>query len=502
MKITISYPPAESKKGIALLAQNRQFQWANTPWTAYPMVPASAASLLKREGFEVFWDDAVNEGLNYENWKRRILAEKPDVVAIEAKTPVIKKYWKVIDGLKAFLPDTRVVLMGDHVTALPEESLQNCLVDYVLTGGDFDFLLLNLANHLTKGQALESGWYFREDGKVKNTGRFSLKHDLNSLPFINRELTNWKLYAYKNSNYLRTPGSYTMIGRDCWWRRLASQGGFGCTFCSWTSTFPQWRVGSAQRLLDEIGQLIRLGVREVFDDTGTFPIGPWLKDFCEGMIQRGYNKKIYFGCNMRPNAIQDQETYNLMGRAGFRFILYGLESANQKSLDRLNKGEKEGDIIQAVKMAKRAGLAPHVTCMVGYPWETKDEAKKTIDLTRWLFKQGYIDTLQATIVIPYPGTAFFQEAKENGWLKTLDWDRYDMREPILKTEMPDEEILALTRGLFKTIFTPQFIFRKLKEGLSSRDKFKTYIWFTIKFFSKLLDFRGNSRGKHDDKKTV
>ena len=380
--------------------------------------------------------------------------------------------------------------MGDHVTALPQESLENSRVDYVLTGGDYDFLLLNLARHLTKNEDLGPGWWWREGDRIKNTGKFVLGHDLGSLPLVDRELTQWKLYAYKNSNYLRTPGSYTMIGRDCWHRRPDGQGGFGCTFCSWTSTFPQWRVGSPQKLLDEIGELIKLGVKEVFDDTGTFPIGRWLKDFCQGMIQRGYDKKIYFGCNMRPNAIQDQETYDRMGRAGFRFILYGLESANQKSLDRLNKGEKEGDVIKATRMAKKAGLNPHVTCMVGYPWETKKEAQKTVELTRWLFKQGYIDTMQATIIIPYPGTQLFAQAEKEGWLKTKDWDRYDMREPILKTEMTDGEVLALARGLFQTIFTPQFIFRKIKEGLSNRDKFKTYVWFTIKFFSKLRDFWG------------
>jgi radical SAM superfamily enzyme YgiQ (UPF0313 family) len=177
-----------------------------------------------------------------------------------------------------------------------------------------------------------------------------------------------------------------------------------------------------------------------------------------------------------------------MARAGFRFILYGLESANQESLDKLNKGETSQDIVKGVQMAKRAGLTPHVTCMVGYPWETKLEAKKTIDLTRWLFKEGYIDSLQATIVIPYPGTALFKEAEEKGWLKTKDWDQYDMKEPVLITAMSDEEVLSLVANLYKSIFSVNFIFRKLKEGLSSPDIFSYYLRLSLKFFSKLKDF--------------
>ena len=483
MKISISYPPIESSKGIPLLAQNRQFQWAGSPWTAYPVIPASAATLLKKAGFEVFWDDAINENLKYEDWKKRISAEKPDVIVMETKTPVIKKHWQIINQIKFENPKSKIVLMGDHVTALPQESMDNCRADYILTGGDYDFMLLNLANHLTKRETLEPGWWFRDNGDLKNTGKFLSNHDLNFLPFIDRELTKWRLYAFKNSNFSLVPGTFTMIGRDCWWRKE-----HGCTFCSWTGIFPEWRTGTPSKLLDEIGELINLGIKEVFDDTGTFPIGKWLEDFCQGMIKRGYNKKIRMGCNMRANAITDQKTYDLMAKAGFRFILYGLESANQESLDKLNKGETSQDIVRGAQMAKKAGLAPHVTCMVGYPWETKLEAKKTIDLTRWLFKEGYIDSLQATIVIPYPGTALFKEAEEKGWLKTKDWDQYDMKEPVLITAMSDEEVLSLAASLYKSIFSVNFIFRKLKEGLSSPDIFSYYWRLSLKFFSKLKDF--------------
>ncbi|MDP2930595.1 MAG: radical SAM protein, partial [bacterium] len=455
-------------------------------WTAYPMVPASAATLLKQAGFEVFWDDAVNEGLNFEQWEKRLLKENPDIIVIETKTPVVKKHWQIINKFKIQNSKSKIVLMGDHVTALPEESLRNSQVDYVLTGGDYDFLLLNLANHLAKGEALEPGWWLRsgEPGRtITTTGPFVLNHDLNFLPFIDRELTRWKLYAYENSNFSRVPGTFTMAGRDCWWRKSG-----GCSFCSWTTIFPQFRVVRPEKLLDEIGQLIKMGIKEVFDDTGTFPVGAWLEEFCQGMISRGYNKKICFGCNMRANAIPNQETYDLMGQAGFRFILYGLESANQATLDRLNKGENPEDIVKAVDMAKKAGLEPHVTCMVGYPWETKQEAEKTLNLARDLFRRGLIDSLQATIVIPYPGTALFNEAEKQGWLLTNNWDLYDMSRPVLRTEMSAEEISGLIKDFYKAILTPKFIFRKLADGFSNPRIFLYYLRLTKKFFSKIKDF--------------
>jgi radical SAM superfamily enzyme YgiQ (UPF0313 family) len=107
--------------------------------------------------------------------------------------------------------------------------------------------------------------------------------------------------------------------------------------------------------------------------------------------------------------------------------------------------------------------------MFGYPWETKDEALKTVNTARYLLKKGYAKTWQVTIVIPYPGTKLFEQAKQNGWLKTEDWDRYDMREPILKTPMKDEEVMEIVQGLYKVAFDPEFIVRKVVGIRSFKD---------------------------------
>jgi radical SAM superfamily enzyme YgiQ (UPF0313 family) len=189
-----------------------------------------------------------------------------------------------------------------------------------------------------------------------------------------------------------------------------------------------------------------------------------------------------------------RKDYQLMARAGFRFLLYGLESASQETVDKLNKGIKVGEIEKELKIARQANqeagghLEPHVTCMVGYPWETKKQAEKTIGMTRDLFDKGLIDTLQATIVIPYPGTALFAECEKGNWLKTKDWNDYDMSRPVMKTPMKDEEILELTQGLYKSFMTPKFLVRKV---LSVReiDDLK-FFWRAGKaVFGHLADFK-------------
>ncbi|MCX5656714.1 MAG: radical SAM protein, partial [Candidatus Omnitrophica bacterium] len=435
----------------------------------YPVVPATAATLLKQAGHEVIWLDCIARGWSYRQFLDFVSKEKPDLIALETKTPVVKQHWQIINDLKGLVTGgwkLVTVLFGDHITALPEESFNNSKVDFILTGGDYDFLLLSLCSALQKLPItnyqlpvtnLEPGIYYRQNGQVKNTGSFQLNHDLNSLPYIDRDLTNWPLYAFKNGNYKRTPGTYIMSGRDCWHRT-----GGGCSFCSWTTTYPEFRARSVENVLNEIGMLIdNYKVREIMDDTGTFPVGDWLKRFCEGMVEGGYNKKIYFDCNMRFGALS-YDDFCLMKKANFRLLLFGVESANQKTLDRINKNLKIEAAIESCRLARKAGLYPHITIMFGYPWETYEDALKTLELGRWLLKKGFAYTVQATLVIPYPGTPLFRECQENSRLRTLDWSSYDMKEPVMKTPIPDEALMRFVQGVYSVAFNPEFIYNRIR----------------------------------------
>ena len=492
MRIVIGYPPIESKKGIPLLSQNRQFQWFHNPTYIYPVVPGLAATMLDKEGFDVTWLDGIAENWNYKKWLLELTKQKPDLLFLETKTPVIKRHWQIINEVKRKIPSLKIVLVGDHVTAIPKESFINSKVDYILTGGDYDFLLLNLAKHLKNKKKLEAGiWYKDEQGNIKNTGKFKLDRDLDKVPFIDRELTKWQLYAYENGNYKRTPGTYIMSGRDCWWRKNG-----GCKFCAWTVLYPEFKTRSVENVLDEIGELIeKFEVKEIMDDTGTFPAGRWLKDFCRGMIKRGYNKKIYFDCNLRFGALS-KEDYKLMAKAGFRFLLYGLESANQKTLDKLNKGIRVDEIEKELRLAREANyevkgnLQPHVTCMVGYPWEDKKQARQTVSLTKSLFSKGLIDTLQATIVIPYPGTRLFKDCERKKLLRTKDWNKYDMSQLVMKTSLGNKEAKEITQGLYKSFLTFGFIFRKIF-SIKSFDDIKFFLRAGKAVFGHLTDFNKN-----------
>jgi len=481
MKISISYPVLESEKGVPLLSQNRQFQWFGTPTFIYPVVAASAITLLRSKGYEVMWDDGIAEQLSYTQWLERLIAFAPDIVAIETKTPVVQRHWDIVNTIKTRC-DTTVVLFGDHVTALPEESMENSQVDYIVTGGDYDFLLAELADAVRDKTDLPQGvWYRDSKGGIQTTGKAELSHDLNALPMIDRDLTNWRLYSKDLGNYKFSPGTHVMAGRDCWWGR--------CSFCSWTTLYPgkTYRTVSVERHLDEIQHLVEdHGVREIFDDSGCFPKGKWLKDFCNGLIERGLHKKAHYGCNMRVGALSDED-WRLLAKANFRFILIGVESVNQNTLNRINKKIKVEQIEQTFKACKAAGLEPHATAMVGYPWETREDAYETVNFVRKMFIDGYLDSMQATIVVPYPGTPLFDEAKSNGWLLTEDWSRYDMRESVWKSPVTDEDVMKMVQDMYKTAMSPRFVFRKLM-SVRSIDDLKFIARAGKKVLSHIYDF--------------
>lgn len=139
---------------------------------------------------------------------------------------------------------------------------------------------------------------------------------------------------------------------------------------------------------------------------------------------------------------------------------------------------------------KKAGLTVHLTMIVGYPWETKEDATHTFGLAKKLMQSGKADLLQATVLVPYPGTPLWKEAKENNWFlfNPLEYERYDMREPVLKIEHGDAKEIAGICGKIYTIFlTPNYVFQRIK-NIRTWNDFKFNLRGVKAVFGHLKDF--------------
>ena len=213
------------------------------------------------------------------------------------------------------------------------------------------------------------------------------------------------------------------------------------------------------------------------------------------MIARGYNKKLRNDCNMRFGRLT-YDDYALMRKAGFRLVLFGVESANQYTLDRFVKALKVEDVEKGAEWAHKAGLDVHLTFMFGHAWEGPAEFVNTVKLARKMLAKGWASTLQCTMTIPYPGTSLFRELKENDGLTTLDWDEYDMRRQITKTPLVSEaEIKKAVREVYRGFFQPQALLRRVCSTRTLFD-FGFYYRGLRSLFGHLLDF-GRTEGKTD-----
>ncbi len=216
------------------------------------------------------------------------------------------------------------------------------------------------------------------------------------LPHADRGFTRFWEFQ-NNGNFKHLPGTYILSANGCWHGR--------CTFC--VEQKQKWEVRPVGDIIHELYKIQKLGIREVFDDSGTFPIDTWLESFCNWKIDENL-ESITMGCNMRLVDID----YAMMKQAGFRMLLFGLESANQFTLDKIQKGTKVEDVKYIIKAAK-AGLEPHIAVMFGYPWETEEDALNTLRVVHYLLRKGYAKTAQASLYKPTENCKGYEDGEPN-----------------------------------------------------------------------------------------
>jgi len=463
MKISISYPPIVNDRGQkAMVSQNRNVQFFKKPTYLLPVTYAQAATTLARDGHEVLWDDGNAQLKTFEKWLDDLVQWNPDIIVFESTTPVMKFYWRTSEVIKERLPRALIVMTGYHSMRRPEETLSNSAVDIVLRSSNVDFVLRRLVEEISKGSPFWrmtlniEGLTIRTGAEeCRSTGNFIQVEPLDNSAIIDRDLVQWKNYAFENGNFLQTPGTYaTSVIRDCMFGK--------CTFCRYNGPDLTFSMMSVQRSLDEYEDLIENhGVREIFDDSGVWYRGRDAREFAQGIIARGLHKKgCYFGLNTRFEYL-DEETIRLLAEANFRFVLLGFEAADDETLQRLNKGYQMEHVERCLQWLTKYGLHPHLTIMVGYYWQTQEQLDLTVRTVKDLMFRGLARTLQVTICTPLDFTPYHQECIDNGVLLTNDYDDHDMSRVIVKTPIPHERYYEAIRQMYSIPFHPRFIARQI-----------------------------------------
>jgi hopanoid biosynthesis associated radical SAM protein HpnJ len=358
-------------------------------WLAQPAALVASSKLV----------DAPAAGLSLEDVLP--LANQYDLAVLHTSSPSFAGDLRVAEALKQQNPSILLGLVGAKVAVEPEGSLlASEAVDFVARE-EFDFTIAEIA----EGRPLETVdgiTYRHRDGQLASTPDRAILEDMDRLAYVTEVYRRDLRVEDYFIGYLKHPYVSLYTGRGC-----RSQ----CTFCLWPQTVGghRYRTRSVEHVLGEMALIPRYfpQVREVFFDDDTFTDDrPRAEEIARGMGRLG----LTWSCNAKANV--PYETLKVMRDNGLRLLLVGYESGNQQILTNIKKGVKQERARQFTKDCHKLGITIHGTFIVGLPGETKETIEETIRFA----KEINPHSLQVSIAAPYPGTALYRQALENGWL--------------------------------------------------------------------------------------
>jgi len=378
----------------------------------YPIWLAYATGVLEQAGFNAKLVDAPAAGRDLQYVLDLVEDLQPHLVVLDTSTPSIYNDVQVAEAIKAVVPETFVVLVGPHVSALPAESLAISPAVNAVARREYEYTLRDLAQVLDGGGDLDSveGLSYRaSDGTIAHNPDRALIKDLDALPFVSevyKRHLRVEDYFYSITRY---PEVTIITGRGCPHR---------CVYCMWPQTLHgrRYRRRSPQNVAEEFEFIQREfpQVKEVFIEDDTLTVNrKHVQRLSEELIRR--NIRIPFTANSRADV--DYDTLRLLKAAGCRLLCVGFESGDQGVLDAMHKGIKVEQFHEFRRAAQKAGILVHGCFMVGNPGETKETMQKTLELAKALNP----DTAQFFPLMVYPGTEAYEWAKRNGYLTTTDF---------------------------------------------------------------------------------
>ncbi len=420
-----------------------------------PLGLAYLAAVLK-ESHEVMVLDALAEGyenekiidkefmrygLSFEDIKKRIATYAPDAVCISClfSSQSINVY-KICEAAKEVNNEIITILGGAHPSAVPDETLSDKNVDFVVIG-EGEFILKKLLGHMEAKENVQEigGIGFKRDGSIWINRRKEYGANLDELPFPYWDIFPLKKYYEINNPHgnpaKRVPFLPVITSRGC---------PFECIFCSVHNVWGRiYRVRSAVNVLSELSYLTdRFGIREILfeDDNLTLDKGRAIGIF-KGIIDKGFG--IVWNA---PNGVAvqtlDGEMLELMKRSGCYSISIGVESGDEYVLKNIiRKPIVLSNIKPIVMQAKKLGLETTAFFVVGFPGETIKNIRNTFRFARSL----NVDTANFFFASPLPGTRLLELFKEKRLVdKNLDYLKLKSDQPYSKTEhLSVERLTAL-----------------------------------------------------------
>ncbi|AKG52812.1 radical SAM domain protein [Dehalogenimonas sp. WBC-2] len=351
-------------------------------YTKFPDELLSIAAVLEQHGHEVMLHDS-NLG---DRTAESFIDFNPSIVGFSVSTGCIADSIKKSVEFKKVFPGIKTAWGFRHPSALPEQTLIEKYVDYVIIGAG-EYTLLELAEYIEKGigrLADIKGLAWKSGGDIViNEPR----------PFL------------KNLDELPDPAWHLVDPKKYWDVSIITSRGcpYTCTFCA-DATFYKGNVTdlSAERIASQSERMHKeFGINYIMYTGDNFGINkPRLHEFCHIMIKKKLSLK--WNCQISGNVTQ--EDAKLMSRAGCTAVILGAESGSQKILDLLTKGSVK-EFEQTFWNLVKQRIIPTLFIQYGFPTETAADFKETLDFIKRLDNPPYLFMK----FVPYPKTVLFDQ---------------------------------------------------------------------------------------------
>lgn len=376
--------------------------------SAPPLGPLYLSSILKRDfGSDVdirllhMWPEKKSM-----NSFRKVMAEwKPEIVGITALTGDGDAVRDISGAAKEISPGVHVSCGGPYPTHCPEDFQKFTEVDSILRG-EGEGAISGLLRCVTGGSVSDiQGISIRNsNGELSDSGRCQPVDDLDAIPFPDWSLLELKEYDRRVSMNGMQAGRRVMpvfTSRGCPYR---------CAYCH-DMFGKKVRFRSPENVIEEISRLVKdYGVDEIQFTDDIFNLNrERALEICRRIVSEKLKIHICFPNGVRGDRM-DRELIRALKAAGAYHISYAIETASPRLQKLLEKNVDIPKTVEAIRDTAREGLLVKSFFMIGFPTETVDEIRSTVDLAIKL----PLHTVVFFTVVPFPGTRLYDLARETG----------------------------------------------------------------------------------------
>jgi len=348
------------------------------------------------------------------------------IYGITATSPQLPAAVKIAAAVRAAKPDSHLILGGPHPTLAHAAARREAKTGGsgrgtramaalrwhfdVIVAGDGERAVLD-AMRAPHGAVI--------DADDRRSPYWLSDADLETTPFPARHLVDVASYHYKIDG---APALSLIAQLGC---------PFGCKFCAGRASpmLRNIRTRSAESIVSEMTEMHRrYGCTGFMFYDDELNVNTGLVD----LMQQITAAQKRLGTEWRLRGFVKSELFtapqaDAMREAGFRWLLVGFESGSDRILDTIAKRAARDDNTRCVEIAHDAGLKVKALMSLGHAGESAETVAATTD---WLLDVR-ADDFDASIITPYPGCPYYDEAvnADGCWTYTArNGDRLHQRE--------------------------------------------------------------------------